>query len=248
MEISKKMGGGMGMSERLIVALDFPTEKEARALVETLADTVGYYKVGLELFLNSRGTIIDYLKAQNKQIFLDLKFHDIPNTVAQAARWATSLGVDMFNVHASGGQEMLKRTMEAIRETAEKENLTLPKIIGVTILTSFDEAGLAGVGFKEPIEQTAQNLAKLCLNAGLDGVVCSPHEVRGIKAQGGPEFLTVCPGIRPAWAAVGDQKRITTPADAIKIGVDYMVVGRPITQASEPKEAALKILQEIGGY
>ena len=235
------------MSEKLIVALDFPTALEAQHLVEQLDEAVVYYKVGLELFLNSRGQIIDYLKAKNKKIFLDLKFHDIPNTVAQAARWATKLGVDMFNVHASGGSEMLKTTMAAIKETCEQENIPMPIIIGVTILTSFDEAGIQAVGFKDSIQETALNLAKLCQEAGLYGVVCSPHEVAAIKAQWGQDFITVCPGIRPAWSAKGDQKRITTPADAIKIGVDYMVVGRPITKAENVKEAALKVVEEIGG-
>lgn len=235
------------MQDKLIVALDFPTDGAARALVQELGDTVSYYKVGLELFLNSRGSIIDYLKGQDKKIFLDLKFHDIPNTVAQAARWATALGVDMFNVHASGGSEMLKTTMEAIKETCSKDNLTMPAIIGVTILTSFDESGIAQVGFKEDIKTTALNLASLCQEAGLHGVVCSPHEVAAIKERCGQDFLTVCPGIRPAWAAVGDQKRITTPSDALKIGVDHMVVGRPITKADNVREAARKVLAEIEG-
>ena len=235
------------MHKRLMVALDFPTEEAARRLVEELGDAVNYYKVGLELFLNSRGSIVDYLKVQDKKIFLDLKFHDIPNTVAQAARWATKLGVDMFNVHASGGSEMLKTTMEGVRETCAQDNLPLPMVIGVTVLTSFDEAGIARVGFREDIQTTALGLAGLCQEAGLAGVVCSPHEVTAIKERCGQNFVTVCPGIRPAWAAVGDQKRITTPLDAVKIGVDYMVVGRPITKAENAREAALKVIAEIKG-
>lgn len=235
------------MQDKLIVALDFPTEQEARDLIVLLDDAVSYYKVGLELFLNSRGSIIDFLKMRKKKIFLDLKFHDIPNTTAQAARWAATLGVDMFNVHATGGSEMMRKTMEVVQEACLKENMTLPTIIGVTILTSFDEEGIARVGFRDTIQNTALNLAALCQEAGLNGVVCSPHEAVAIKAKCGSDFLTVCPGIRPAWAATGDQKRITTPADAVKIGVDYMVVGRPITKAENVKEAALKILAEIGG-
>lgn len=235
------------MQDKLIVALDFPTEEVARHLVDELGDAVSFYKVGLELFLNSRGSIVDYLKQQNKKIFLDLKFHDIPNTVAQAARWATKLGVDMFNVHASGGSEMLKTTMQAVEDTCAQENLPLPTLIGVTILTSFDEAGIARVGFKKDIQTTALGLAELCKEAGLHGVVCSPHEVAAIKGRLGTDFVTVCPGIRPAWAQTGDQKRITTPADAIRIGVDHMVVGRPITKAENVREAALKVLAEIKG-
>ena len=235
------------MQEKIIVALDFPTQEAACHLVDELGDTIQYYKVGLELFLNSRGSILDELKKRHKKIFLDLKFHDIPNTVAQAARWATKLGVDMFNVHASGGSDMLKATMTAISDTCAQENLPLPTIIGVTILTSFDEAGLARVGFRENIQTTALNLATLCHEANLSGVVCSPHEVKTIKDHLGQDFLTVCPGIRPTWAAKGDQKRITTPRDAIKLGVDYMVIGRPITKADDPRQAAQKIRSEIQG-
>lgn len=235
------------MSEKLIVALDYPYENEARSLVEELSDAVTYYKVGLELFLNTRGSIIDYLKHKNKKVFLDLKFHDIPNTVAQAAAWAASFGVDIFSVHASGGSEMMKLSIESMHEVCSKMGIRLPKMIGVTILTSFDEKGIARVGYKDDIATTALNLARLCQASGLPGVVCSPHEAINIKEHCGQEFLTVCPGIRPIWAAKGDQKRITTPADAIKIGVDYMVVGRPITKAENPKEAALKIVEEIEG-
>ena len=235
------------MQDKIIVALDFPTEKAACHLVDELGDAISYYKGGLDLFLNSRGSILDELKKRDKKIFLDLKFHDIPNTVAQAARWATRLCVDMFNVHASGGSEMLKTTMAAIHDTCAQENIPLPTIIGVTILTSFDEAGLARVGFKDNIQTTALGLAALCQEAGLAGVVCSPHEVTAIKDRFGQSFITVCPGIRPAWSAVGDQKRITTPAQAIQLGVDHMVIGRPITKANDVRQAAHKILTEIEG-
>lgn len=235
------------MTDKLIVALDYHYENEARALVEELNDAVSYYKVGLELFLNTRGSIIDYLNHKQKKVFLDLKFHDIPNTVAQAASWAASFGVDMFSIHASGGSEMMKMSLEAINDVCAHMNIKLPKMIGVTILTSFDEAGITRVGFKDDIATTALNLAKLCQASGMPGIVCSPHEVINIKAHCGNDFITVCPGIRPSWAVKGDQKRITTPSDAIKIGVDYMVVGRPITKADSPKQAALNILEEIGG-
>ena len=234
-------------SEKLIVALDYAYENEARELVSQLGDTVSYYKVGLELFLNTRGSIIDYLKHKDKKVFLDLKFHDIPNTVAQAAAWAASFGVDMFTLHASGGAEMMRTSVENVSDICARMNIKMPQMVGVTILTSFDEAGIARVGYKDSIGDTVLNLAKLCQESNMRGVVCSPHEVAQIKQVCGSNFLTVCPGIRPVWAAKGDQKRITTPSDAIKIGVDYMVVGRPITKAKDPKEAAFKIVEEIGG-
>lgn len=235
------------MSDKLIVALDYAFENEARDLVEQLGDEVEFYKVGLELFLNTRGSVVDYLKQKQKKVFLDLKFHDIPNTVAQAAAWVASFGVDMFTIHASGGSEMMKMSLESINDVCARLNVRVPKMVAVTILTSFDEAGIARVGYKEDIATSALNLAKLCQESGLPGVVCSPHEVARIKEHCGQDFLTVCPGIRPSWAAKGDQKRITTPADAIAIGVDHMVVGRPITKAENPREAALRILEEIGG-
>lgn len=234
-------------SEKLIVALDYAYENEARELVSQLGDTVSYYKVGLELFLNTRGSIIDYLKHKDKKVFLDLKFHDIPNTVAQAAAWAASFGVDMFTLHASGGAEMMRTSVENVSDICSRMNIKMPQMVGVTILTSFDEAGIARVGYKDSIGDTVLNLAKLCQESNMRGVVCSPHEVAQIKQVCGSNFLTVCPGIRPVWAAKGDKKRITTPSDAIKIGVDYMVVGRPITKAKDPQEAAFKIVEEIGG-
>ena len=234
-------------SEKLIVALDYAYENEARELVSQLGDTVSYYKVGLELFLNTRGSIIDDLKHKDKKVFLDLKFHDIPNTVAQAAAWAASFGVDMFTLHASGGAEMMRTSVENVSDICARMNIKMPQMVGVTILTSFDEAGIARVGYKDSIGDTVLNLAKLCQESNMRGVVCSPHEVAQIKQVCGSNFLTVCPGIRPVWAAKGDQKRITTPSDAIKIGVDYMVVGRPITKAKDPQEAAFKIVEEIGG-
>lgn len=233
------------MNDKLIVALDYATEKDAMALVNQLGDAVSYYKVGLELFLNTRGSVVDLIKAQNKKVFLDLKFHDIPNTVAQAVAWAASLGVDMFTLHSSGGEEMMRKSVETVNEVCERLNVKRPNMVGVTILTSFDEAGIAKVGYKDKIADTVLNLAGLCKESGMSGIVCSPHEAANIKAAFGKDFIAVCPGIRPVWAAVGDQKRITTPADAIKIGVDHMVVGRPITKAENPYEAALKVIEEI---
>lgn len=236
----------MPTKENLIIALDFAHAEDALALVDAIGDAACYYKVGLELFLNSRGSVIDALKERDKQIFLDLKFHDIPNTVAQACRWAAGLGVDMFNVHAGGGLEMMQRAREATAEGALANGLPVPKLIAVTILTSFDAAGLARVGFSGPVDENVQRLAALTHEAGLSGVVCSPREVplirQAVPAEG---FLTVCPGVRPEWAQKGDQKRVMTPADAMAQGVDHIVVGRPITKAEDPVAATLKVLQEM---
>jgi orotidine-5'-phosphate decarboxylase len=233
------------MRNKLIVALDKSSLTEAKELVQRLDERVIFYKVGLELFLNTSGEIIDFLKMQKKKVFLDLKFHDIPNTVAQAARWAVGLGLDMFNVHASGGEEMLKRTMEIVNETAVQKNILPPKVIAVTVLTSFDETGFSQLGFKASIQDTARNWAKITQKTGLNGVVCSPQEAQAIKAACGQDFITVCPGVRPRGSHSQDQKRIMTPGEAIRKGVDYIVVGRPINQAVNPQKAAEEILKEM---
>jgi len=233
------------MRDKLIVALDVPDLVRAKELIDILDETVIYYKVGLELFLNTRGEILDYLKARNKRIFLDLKFHDIPNTVSQAAKWAASLGVDMFNVHASGGELMLAKTVDTVKNTALQNGFVPPLVIAVTVLTSFDESGFRRLGFRNPIKKTVLSWAELCQKSGLDGVVSSPQEVQDIKKVCGKEFITVCPGVRPEWAGRQDQKRIMTPKDAVKVGVDYIVVGRPITKNSDPFQAARKIIAEM---
>ncbi|MDK2822523.1 MAG: orotidine-5-phosphate decarboxylase [Clostridia bacterium] len=235
------------MKNKLIVALDVPELAKAQELVNTLGETVNYYKVGLELFLNTRGEVLDFLKAKDKKVFLDLKFHDIPNTITQAAKWAAGLGVDMFNVHASGGEVMLATTMETVKNSAVNNGYTPPLVIGVTVLTSFDEVSFNKVGFKYSIDETVLHWSQLCQKAGLDGVVCSPREAANIKSVCGNEFITVCPGVRPCWTELQDQKRITTPGEAIKMGADYLVVGRPITKNSNPCQAALRIIKEMEG-
>lgn len=236
----------MANKEQLIIALDFKTLEEACQLVDQI-DTFGvYYKVGLELFLNSQGNIINELKKREKNIFLDLKFHDIPNTVAAACRWAAGLGVDMFNVHASGGYEMMQRAREATIEGAQQAGFETPKLIAVTILTSFNNEGIREVGYTGSTDENVKRLAMLTHQAGLDGVVCSSREVSIIQESViCDSFFTVCPGIRPKWAQTGDQKRVMTPAEAMAEKVSYMVVGRPITKAQNPVEAVKKILEEI---
>ena len=227
--------------ERMIVALDFPTYEKSTAFVDLLGDNVTFYKVGLELFLNSKGTIIDYLKEKNKTIFLDLKFHDIPNTTAMAAVFAAKQDVFMFNVHASGGKKMMKKVAEEVNKIAPNS-----VIIGVTVLTSLsDEDVEETFNSKWTLQELALNFAKLVKESGLNGVVCSPWEAQIIKSVCGQNFKTVCPGVRPKWSATDDQERIMTPYDAMQNGCDYLVVGRPITQNEDPIKAALLISKEI---
>lgn len=230
---------------KLIVALDYTDVDRAEDIVNDLGDSIDFYKVGLELFLNSRGLFLDFLKKKNKKIFLDLKFHDIPNTVAQAAKWAAELEVEMFNVHASGGRQMQKMTVDAVNYEAVKNGVKPPLLIAVTVLTSFDEENFADLGFKKPINESALQLAKISQETGMDGVVCSALESLSMKNAFGNDFLTVCPGVRPLWSASQDQKRIVTPKQAKENLADYIVVGRPITASEEPVKAALRILDEL---
>lgn len=235
------------MDERLIVALDFSEAHQAEEMVIALGDRVGYYKVGLELFLNTQGQVLTFLKQHQKKIFLDLKFHDIPNTVAKACYWAAGLGVDMFNVHASGGAEMMRQAKESAVAGAAHAGLPMPTLLAVTLLTSLDEDAIADIGFQGDELSNVRRLAKLAQRAGLDGVVCSPREISAVHEATNSAFLTVCPGIRPAGAESGDQKRTMTPAEAIAQGVQHMVIGRPITQADNPKHVVEAILKNIQG-
>lgn len=230
---------------KVIVALDFETAKEAKRAILELRDSVGAFKVGLQLFTSEGPAFIRELTKQDIKIFLDLKFHDIPNTVAKAAVEAARLGVWLFNVHAIGGSEMMRRTMDEVREVCDREILRRPKVIGVTVLTSSDKKTLHEVGiWNEPENQTLK-MAKLALESGLDGVVASPIDSPAIRKETGKDFMIVTPGVRPATAAPNDQKRFMTPKQAIDAGADYLVVGRPITHAQDMVEAAHKIIAEI---
>ncbi len=229
----------------VIVALDFDTCEKALNLVDTLGETVNHYKVGLELFSRCGIEVVKEISKRRKKVFLDLKYHDIPNTVKSAARVGIEAGVWMFNVHALGGYEFLKQIAEFNKEYSEKIGIERPLLIAVTVLTSMDENDLKSIGIESSVEDEVLRLAELSKKAGLDGVVCSAREVKLIKENLGEDFITVTPGIRPTWAAKNDQKRVVTPKDAIKLGTDYMVIGRPITGAPNPKEAAEKILFEI---
>ncbi|MFK5913159.1 MAG: orotidine-5'-phosphate decarboxylase [Woeseiaceae bacterium] len=227
-------------SSPIIVALDFPNENEALALVDQLDPERCRLKVGKELFTRSGPEFVKKLVKQNFDVFLDLKFHDIPNTVARACQAGADLGVWMINVHAMGGRKM----MEAAREALPK-NESNPKLIAVTVLTSMGAEDLQEIGLnRTPAEQVKQ-LATLTNDCGLDGVVCSPQEITLLRENLDSNFELITPGIRPMWSVTGDQKRIMTPAQAIDAGGNYLVIGRPITQAENPMEALEKIEQEL---
>ncbi|WP_303901118.1 orotidine-5'-phosphate decarboxylase [Thiohalomonas denitrificans] len=226
---------------KIIVALDFPDLEQAFRLVERLSPERCRLKVGKELFVRGGPRLVERLVADGYDVFLDLKFHDIPNTVARACEAAADLGVWMVNVHALGGRRM----MEAAREALDKRQRR-PLLIGVTILTSMGSEDLKEIQLPEDPEVNVLHLASLAQRAGLDGVVCSPKEVTGLRREIAGDFCLVTPGIRPAWAATDDQKRITTPSEAIRLGSDYLVIGRPITAASDPLEALRKIEEELG--
>lgn len=231
---------------RLIVALDVPTRARADALVAALGDSVSYYKVGMEFFYSEGGAIVRDLRAQGKEVFLDLKLHDIPNTVAHGLGALARLGASMFNVHASGGYAMMKAAKEHLDAEADKAGAPRPQLIAVTVLTSMGADDWQKLGMTAPVESQVVRLAQLAQSAGLDGVVASPREAAAIRAACGEDFLIVTPGVRPAWAAVNDQSRIAAPKDALSSGATHLVVGRPITAAADPRAAALRILEEMG--
>lgn len=224
----------------VIVPLDFSEPKQTLELVETLQPDLCRLKVGKELFTRAGPALVEKLIAKGFDVFLDLKFHDIPNTVAKACAVAADLGIWMVNVHASGGTEM----MALAREEIEKQTHQ-PLLIGVTVLTSMDEASLKELGLQCSVEDQVMRLAQLSKDAGLDGVVCSAQEVKILRSQLGKEFILVTPGIRPGGSDNNDQKRVMTPGQAIEAGSDYLVIGRPITQAADPVEALKAIEDEI---
>jgi len=233
------------IKDKLIAALDFPTLQDAQNCVLACGDEVTYYKVGMELYYAAGNEMIAFLKKHQKHVFLDLKLQDIPNTVARAVRVLTRLGVDMMNVHATGGLKMMQVAQQSVREEAQALGIVPPKLIAVTVLTSMDETEFAALNYRTSVAEQVVSLAKLAKEAGLDGVVASPQEASRIRQACGPDFLIVTPGVRPAGADVQDQRRITTPAQAIANGADHLVVGRPITQAANPQAAARAIQQEI---
>lgn len=234
------------VAERIIVPLDVPGEREAIALIKALPQ-VTFWKVGLELFVSSGPSILDVLKRHNKRIFLDLKIHDIPNTMAGACRAAGRYGVDLLTVHASAGSIALRASQSAAVEGAKATGCPPPSVIAVTLLTSIDERSLTEeLNIPIPVTDCAQKMAILAQNSGLAGAVCSPHEAAMLRAACGNDFKLVCPGVRPAWAKKGDQQRAMTPHDAMQAGANYLVIGRPITQAEDPAAAFAQICEEIG--
>ncbi|HYR74251.1 MAG TPA: orotidine-5'-phosphate decarboxylase [Pyrinomonadaceae bacterium] len=232
--------------DKLIVALDVDSMSRALDLFAELRDIAGMFKIGSQLFTAAGPDIVRQIISRGGRIFLDLKFHDIPNTVAAAGVEATRLGVSIFNVHASGGAEMLKRTTAAVNEVSVKESLAKPKVIAVTLLTSIDQNTLALVGILDDPRSVVSSWAQLAADCGLDGVVASPQEIEIIRAAvDKPDFVIVTPGIRPAADAADDQRRVRTAAEAIRAGADYLVVGRPILNAADPAAAANRIVSQI---
>ena len=228
----------MNARERLIVALDLPSVAEADALAERLAGHVGLFKVGSQLFSAGGIEVVRRLVARGERVFLDLKYHDIPNTVAGAVAAAGGLGVSLVDVHALGGSAMIAAAVKAKADPGLR-------LLAITILTSHDAATLAELGLAGPVPAAVVRLARMAQQAGADGVVASPHEVTLIREACGAQFLIVTPGIRPLGASLGDQARAATPATAIAAGSDYIVVGRPILEASDPAAAADAITAEI---
>ena len=230
----------MSVTSKVIIALDFNSLSEVLNFVKQISSTECRLKVGKELFTAYGPQIIQELHARGFEVFLDLKFHDIPNTVYKAIKVAANLGVWMVNVHASGGKEMLVAAKKAIEESTHK-----PLLIAVTLLTSLSPEAVHEIGYQRPLVEQVLYLAKLSADCGLDGVVCSAYEAKQIKEATNPDFLTVTPGIRLATNKTDDQTRIMTPLNAIQNGADYLVIGRPITQAEEPKQVLATITQQL---
>jgi orotidine-5'-phosphate decarboxylase len=222
---------------KIIVALDVSTKKEAVALVDQLRDQISFFKIGFQIYTVEGPEILRVVRPMGANVFLDLKLHDIPNTVARATESASNLSVQMLTIHLSGGAEMIQAA------TTRKGKMS---ILGVTVLTSANERTLCETGVSESIGQHVLRLARLGVENGIDGIVASPHETKMLRAEFGDKLRIVVPGVRPSWSQAGDQKRVMTPREAIDAGADYLVIGRPITAHSNPREAVERILEEIG--
>jgi orotidine-5'-phosphate decarboxylase len=234
------MSRDMEPRERVIIALDLPSAGEAMRMVDLLEKEVDIFKVGIAPFVAYGERILTFLREKGKKVFLDLKYHDIPNTVRNACAAAVNKDIFMLNFHCMGGEEMMKAAAEARKDAGS------PLLLGVTVLTSMGEEALRQIGISGRLEEMVLRYASAASEAGLDGVVASPREVRMIKEKAGKDLIVVTPGVRPVWAAAQDQKRITTPAQAIKEGADYLVIGRPVIRAEEPLDAIKRIYEEIG--
>ena len=232
--------------ERLVLALDVDSDREALGIVDELKDVVGLFKVGHQLFTAYGPGIVRQIIGMGGRVFLDLKYHDIPNTVAKASAEAVKLGVRMFNVHSLGGLDMMKAAADSAKETAVKLGLPVPIVLAVTILTSMDEKSLRReLKITRSLQREVIHLARLANRAGMHGVVASPQEIRLLRRGVRGPFIILTPGVRPAWAGKDDQKRIMTPAEAVAAGADYLVVGRPVLKADDRKAAVMKILEEM---
>jgi len=232
-------------ANRTLVALDTPDTDGALRLAGGVKGHVGGVKLGKEFFTAQGPEGVRRIAALGLPVFLDLKFHDIPNTVAGAVRAATGLGPFMLNVHALGGEAMMRAAAAAATEAAAEAGIPRPLVLGVTVLTSMNESDLAGIGVKGSVLDQVLRLAALAQTSGLDGVVCSAREIAALRKSCGDGFKLVVPGIRPGWAAADDQKRIMTPLQAVGLGADYLVIGRPITAADDPADAAKRIADEL---
>jgi orotidine-5'-phosphate decarboxylase len=227
---------GDALRNRLIVALDVESVEAARALIRELGDSVGFYKIGMELAYGGGLSLVDELKSSGKHVFLDLKLHDIGQTVERATRQVARLGADFLTIHA------YPQTMAAARAGADASGL---RLLAVTVMTSYDDADLTAAGYAFGVQELVARRAKQAREVKIDGLILSPHEVKAIRTLVGPDMALVTPGVRPAGAALGDQKRVLTPGEAIAAGADYLVVGRPVTRAKNPREAADAIVSEI---
>jgi len=233
--------------EKICVALDVDSLEKALDLTRRLSPWVGLFKIGSQLFTSEGPRVVEAVMAQGAEVFLDLKYHDIPNTVLSAARVASGLGVKMLNVHCLGGSRMMRMLVEGLERESETSGKPMPLLLGVTMLTSLSDQELqSDLHVSLSLEEYVIHLAKLAQNAGMDGVVCSPREIESIKRACGPDFTLVTPGIRPAWAiSKDDQQRITSLQAALCAGANYIVIGRPITAAKNPEEAAKRLLLEL---
>lgn len=235
----------LSAKDRLVVALDVDSRQQALSLVDQLKDFVGLFKIGSQLFTSNGPSLVSEIVKQGAKVFLDLKYHDIPNTVASAVVAAMRLGVSICNVHALGGSEMMRQVKDQCENIAARENLTKPIILAVTVLTSHNQDSINKIGINEPLSDLVVRLAKLTAESGLDGVVASAHEISLVRKAVASPFVILTPGLRPSWADHQDQKRVMTPEEALQAGADYLVIGRPIIAHNSPASAAQEILSSL---